>query len=809
MRKLHLPKTVSKAIVIALGTFVFLCIIALALLGLGRASFSQKNGTRELKGLLKEVIVQRDANLIPKISADSRADALQALGFLHAQERFFQMDALRRVPAGELSEIFGQSTLLLDQRLRPFGLRQVAQTIVEKLSPKERLWLKAYALGVNEGLNALKSSPFEYWLLRAKPVCWELEDTFLVCFNLFCALQDYRGDLTSHRETLYSQLPLEVARFFAENGSSWEARIDASHHPQLPIPSHENFDYLNQSENLRAQPPKDRVKSLAPRISDNTGSNCWALTKDLTDGKGALVACDMHLRFSVPNIWYRASMSFFDDQRQKMTLHGATIPGIPALIMGSNQHVAWGFTNAQLNTTDLIRIERIGKNHYLGPEGPLPFQKRIEAIKVHNEKDCNLEILQTIWGPVASANHEKNEFAIRWIGTDWRALDLSLANLDSAKSVQEGIELATAMRAPVLNFFIADHQGQIGWALAGSMPDRDYRANALIDPKQKVWSSLLTPEKMPRKIHSKEGRLWNANHSMLSETRWGYLGTENMLNPIRGNQIKAELFARSNHTTDQMRQLQLNVSAPFMKRWHDLLLEVLQGEFQGNAGVNQRQKRHKMAQASSLWDGMCRADSKGYPVIRRFREEVVSCLLARFLAPCFRYDPSFSPHCFDSEEPIWKLVSERPPYLADASLGSWEAELLKAADATIDYFQKTQPQKSLDQVIWNDDQVLKIDHPLSKNLSFLSRLFDMPSKNMGGDRHVPKVLCATSGATQRMVLYPGNESLSSFEMPGGQSGNPFSSHYRDLHPNWMRGKAMPLLSQKAIHTLRLRPASKN
>ncbi len=825
-----LSKTIQ-CIRIALLIFALIAISALAIC---RASFPMKSGNRILPGLEKSVRVDRDERSIPLIEAKSRADLSRVLGFLHAQERFFQMDVLRRVSSGELSELFGSSTLFLDQRLRPFQLREVARQIVSQLPPKERSWLNAYTEGVNEGLRTLTSSPFEYWLLRGHAQSWQAEDSFLVCYNLFSALQDFCGDLTRNRETLYANIPLKVACYFTENGSRWEARIDNSRDELLPIPGKEHFAYLANWRNHQMRPSAKNVANATPRISDAMGSNCWAITSDLTDGKGAMIACDMHLRLGAPNIWYRASLSYLDELDKTIRLHGATIPGVPALIMGSNQHIGWGFTNAQLNTTDLMRIERIGEDHYMGPDGPLPLKIRREVIKVRGGPDFVQQQIHSHWGPLAKDGEHGHFNAMHWVGRDWRSLDLSLIRLERARDVQEGVQIATAMRTPVLNFFVADDKGQIGWALSGSMPKRNYSAQRVINSTKNGWQRLMLPEEMPRVIASKNGRLWNANHTMLNATKWGYLGKENMLNPIRGYQIRADLFSRSKHTFDDMHDLQLEVRAPFLKRWQELLLNILVKATDENradsdleaVGSDARravgsdaprapgkgprdEKRKELLAACRLWDGRCADRSTGYALIRQFRDQISMRVLSRFLAPCFAADPLFSPHCFESEESIWQLVSERPAHLADPTIGSWDGEFLKAIDEVIDYFSKKYPRQRLDQISWGDEQTLRIQHPLAKAIGWLSRAINLPSSHLGGDKLVPKVLCDVFGASQRMVLYPGNEVMSSFEMPGGQSGNPLSKHYRDQHKNWTRGKKETLLPGKSVDQLHFSPSPVN
>ena len=372
------------------GIFAWVAIVIFALLFLAlssayllvRGSLPQLTGQARLPGLVRAVTVERDHLGIPTIQADSHIDLVRALGFIHAQDRFFQMDLLRRNAAGELSELFGKVTVDFDRTRRVHGLRVLANTRLASITPEEREVLEAYAAGVNRGIQALKIRPSEYLLLRTKPEPWRAEDSLLVIYAMFLDLQDESGKRDRDLWIMNNHLPEEVFRFFTKNGSKWEAPLDNSFRPLIDIPGPSEFRYLGKGSRAfgdrKPHVPKKRELSehsvWTPVQFDglNPGSNAWALSGNRTKHSGALIANDMHLTLSVPNIWYRASFDYAGstpnhdavpisnsskDLNPTLTrVYGITLPGVPAMIVGSNTKVAWGFTNAKVDTTDLIEI---------------------------------------------------------------------------------------------------------------------------------------------------------------------------------------------------------------------------------------------------------------------------------------------------------------------------------------------------------------------------------------------------------------------------------------------------------------------
>ncbi|HZP59112.1 MAG TPA: penicillin acylase family protein, partial [Opitutaceae bacterium] len=316
-----------------------------------RASLPQLDGDAVVPGLTAPITVERDALGVPTLRGGTRADVARALGFVHAQDRFFQMDLLRRHAAGELAELFGRPALDHDKAVRVHEFRRIARTVLAGLAPPERALLQAYADGVNAGLHALRARPFEYIVLRATPQPWKPEDSVLVIYAMTLDLQDggrYERSLAAVRDAY----GLAGLNFFAPTATPDDAALDGSTAPLPPVPSPKVIDLrLSAGRHFPVLPaPSGDLVSA--------GSNAFALSGAHTLTGGAMLANDMHLALRVPNIWYRASLlwraepaSPFDPRISNYAITGVTLPGAPIVVAGSNGHIAWGFTNAYVDTS--------------------------------------------------------------------------------------------------------------------------------------------------------------------------------------------------------------------------------------------------------------------------------------------------------------------------------------------------------------------------------------------------------------------------------------------------------------------------
>lgn len=771
----------------AIFSLLILCLSLAAAIGfILWGSLPHTAGVYQIHALTESVRIDRDPLGIPLITGANRIDVARATGFLHAQERFFQMDLLRRKSAGELSEIFGRATLELDKQRRLHQFRQHAQTIFANLTPEEQKILEAYAEGVNQGLHALVTSPFEYWLISEKPRRWDPIDSLLVGLGLFFELSDSTGRYDLTRGYMHDLLPEQVNRFMLNNGSIWESPLDGTTIPFIEVPDASHFEYVQRM-------PED-FKEIVPSAPRLVGSNHWALDGQKTQNGKSLVACDMHLPLTVPNIWYRTGFIYPDEKGAKVSIWGITVPGLPYMVIGSNTNIAWGFTNACVDTTDVVMltVDPVEENRYLTPDGQKEFSQEIEEIRVKGESPTNLLINKTIWGPVIPEKFKGQPLALKWAAHQPESFNLHILDFEKCASVEEAMQVARTIRLPVLNIVIGDRMGHIGWTLIGFIPKRfGYEGTLPVSfaDGTKGWEGSIAPHEYPMIIDSKEGFLWTANNRVLGGEWRKIWGNGGLSNGIRAWDIRNTLAKIERADPQQMLSLQLDDDVFFLRRWQKLLLEKL-NQMDLTAAIRQSYRN-----AVEAWDGTCSTKSVGYRLIRDFRTNVKEILTTRLFWPCFAAWEKFENKTFDYEEPIWMLARGQHPDL----MGPQDLE-----NIILSLIQKLP--ENLDQYTWGEVNRLKMEHPLSKKFTWLSHFLNMPAVELTGDFFVPHVTSPTEGASQRMVVNPGAESEGIFHMPGGQSGNPISPHYRDAQTAWVEGLPTPFLPGKTVETLILIPS---
>src|SRR5687767_10903939 len=334
-----------------------------------RASLPILDGSHRLAGLSAPVTVTRDGLGIPTIEGRTREDVARGTGFLHAQDRFFQMDLTRRRAAGELAALVGRRALRADRLIRTHRFRAQAVTALSLLAPRDRAILDAYTAGVNGGLAAMSGPPFEYLLLRQEPEPWRAEDTLLVVLAMFIRLQDDDGTYESVLATMHDILPPQMFDFMASPGTEWDAPIAGERFQVPPVPGPDVYNLRSRREGKRSITLARRRPSSPAEASDPlgfgisrseaTGSNNWAVSGRLTPDGAPLIANDMHLDVRVPNTWYRAQLQWPDSATPGRVhrLVGVTLPGSPAVVVGSNTFIAWGFTNTYADWSDLVLLE--------------------------------------------------------------------------------------------------------------------------------------------------------------------------------------------------------------------------------------------------------------------------------------------------------------------------------------------------------------------------------------------------------------------------------------------------------------------
>jgi penicillin G amidase len=798
MRSFRLLRTV--AIVIAVILVLGFVSVYFAL----RASLPQIDGEIVTDQLTAPAAIERDAEGSPVIRARSRNELAFATGFAHAQDRYFQMDLMRRVAAGELAELLGPAVLNTDRELRVHGFRHVAREVLDAATRTDRELLDAYAAGVNFALAKANAKPWEYALLRADPAAWGPEDSVLVAFSMYLNLNDSDGSDELARLQLRQVLPPAMFAFLAPLGTEWDAPMSGGTIRPAPVPGPEVFTVRNGPARAAALTTPRTPGGLEEQTF--VGSNSWAVAGSHTVDDAALLANDMHLGLRLPHVWYHARMIVDVPGEQQRDLVGVTLPGLPVLIAGSNGHIAWGFTNSYGDWTDLVIVERAPNDatRYLTPEGTEPFQTRQEVLRVKGGDSQQLQVVTTRWGPIIRYDATKRPIALAWTAHRARATNLRMVDLEAVSGVETALLTANQAGGPVQNFVAVDRTGRIGWSLMGQVPvrgDYDTTVPYLGTTPAAARTAWRGPQEYPRIVDPAAGRLWTANARTIDMETWlGFLGYGAYDNGARAAQIRDDLLALPQASADDMANIQVDDRALFLMRWRDLLLELLDGRALRNQLLR--------AEARTLmedWSGRAMAEDVGYRIVRtmrlQIREDVFESLtaMARAKFPETKFSPSAQ-----FEAPLWQLVTQRPMHLLDPRFQSWEDALLASVDTALQELQQQCP--NLKRCTWGAQNTLSMRHPLSSAVPFMGRLLDMPAQPLSGDSFMPRVQGPSFGASQRLVVSPGREAEGYFQMPGGPVDHPLSPFYGAGHDAWARGKPRPLLPGPARHTIKLLPA---
>ena len=760
-----------------------------------RASLPDLDGEVSVVGLSAVATIERDSAGIPTITASNRVDLAFATGYAHGQDRFFQIDLIRRQAAGELAEIIGISALDVDKRFRFHRFRSRAQAALSSLSASESAILESYAQGVNAGLASLDSKPFEYFVLGADPQVWQPEDSLLVVYTMFVMLNDSRAIKDVRRGLVHRILPAEVYAWLYPQGSPWDAPLMGE--PRLPVPMPSPDEY--SIRDVRSDtPPANEVGK--PNLN---GSNNWAVGGALTSSGRAIVSNDMHLGLSTPNIYYQARLIVNSGERRDVT--GVTLPGAPFVVAGSNGQVAWGFTNSYGDWTDAVLLKAgSSPNTYQTPGGELPFVVYRENINVKSSDAVQFEVRETIWGPVLEdIDYPDGDIAVSWIAHHTEAVNLRVLDLETTETVHEALDVANTMGIPPQNFVTGDAGGNIAWTIAGKIPQKS-AFNAMLPAdwsEEPGWIGWLDADLYPRVINPESARIWTANARVTDGEALSIVGDGGYDLGARARQIRDGLFAKDTFVPADMLDIQYDDRALFLTPWRDLLLEVLDDETVA-ADAQLAEYRRLVTE----WIPRAAPESVGYRLVRAFRLEVQSVVFHALTAPVRdEYDSNVRLRISNQfEASLWTLVTEQPVHLLPAGFESWQDLMIESVQENIRYFEGNFDGPLADRS-WGERNTARISHPLSRAIPILSGFLDMPSDPLNGDVDMPKAQGPTFGASERFSVSPGDEANGLMHMPTGQSGHPLSDFYRHGHEDWVKGRASPFLPGEALHTLVLQP----
>jgi penicillin amidase len=559
-------KTLLKG-VFWLGSAALILLIAAGITYLISAQ-TNPSGKRIIKSLGDSVAITFDESDIPHILAKSPSDALFALGYLHASERSWQMEVNRRLASGRLSEILGKETISIDRFIRTLGIKRAAEKQFDRYPVATKRLMQSYADGVNAGNASLGwALPVEYFLTGSKPGHWSPTDS--VAWMLMMAL-DLGGNWHKELERL------ELSQFLSTK-QIWE--VMPAYTSGEPVSNvdfakmYRDINVFNPNPLAREQksqklPATELAINEVPGGKDGIGSNNWALAGKLTVSGKPLLANDPHLGLSSPAIWYMAHI-----EAPGLNVIGATLPGIPGVVLGRTDQFAWSFTNTGPDVQDLYIEQLDPKNPsvYRGPEGPLPFTVRQEMIAIKGESPLRFLVKETRHGPVISEAYAR---AKRAIDTDrfvlalrWTALDTEnqsvagLLDMNQAKDLDAFKQALRKNYAPMQNVVMADVSGNISLQTAGVAPKRNLQqglygvAPALGWEKQYDWNGYVPFEQLPSSNNPESHWIATANQQILSPTNPNPLTGDWDL-PTRYDRIVDLIKSKQSHDLASMKSMQ-------------------------------------------------------------------------------------------------------------------------------------------------------------------------------------------------------------------------------------------------------------
>ena len=554
----------------ALAILALVLVAATGALLVARASLPRRNGEAAVARLSAPLAIDLDARAVPRIHGATFEDVLRGEGYMHAQERFFQMDLLRRSTAGELAALIGSRVLPLDRAQRPFDYRRRAHELLARLPAREQGWLAAYTDGVNAGLKDLRSRPPEYWLLGSRPDAWATEDTLLVVLGFYTRLSN--NDVYERPQgVLHAALPEALYEFLTPSTSRFDRPLvgaDAdptAGYVPVPIPGPEVVDLRTRSTQSRGPARRVAPPLLVP------ASNQWALSAQRGTRGGALLANDPHLELRLPNLFYRTELEWPDG-----AVRGVSIPGVPGVLLGATSALAWGATVSNADQADwvVIDVDAHDPSRYVTPEGSEPFRSETFAIAVAGGQPEQLEVETTRWGPIVARDGQGKPLALHATWLDADGLNLAVIDLSFAANVADGVAVLERWAGPSLNWALADSSGDVAWIVNGPLPRRvgfdGARPESWADGSR-AWHGELP---RPSVVSPVSGAVFTANNRTLPAAQAAEV-SRMWMTPLRASRI-AELLAQ--HATLSERDslaMQLDTRARGYDQLRDIVLEVV------------------------------------------------------------------------------------------------------------------------------------------------------------------------------------------------------------------------------------------
>ena len=762
-------------------------------------------------GLSAAVTVQRDAHGVPHIRAANEKDLWIAQGYVTAQDRLWQMDLLRRNANGELAEVFGPSQVAHDRAQRVLQFRLTAQRIYRNLSATDRGRLEAYARGVNLFIAQHPDTlPAEFRMLFYRPHPWTGEDSVSIGLTMVQGL-DTHFEAKLVRAQIAARLRNPKLEADLYPVGSWRDRPPTGiqqdlSQPHPPTPSTEDDEDEDRTE-TRVTP--DAVPSmvedphrlrhmlgLADCDGCSAGSNNWAIAGRHTSSGKPLLSNDMHLTLLVPNIWYMADL-----QAPGFHATGVTLPGAPAVIAGHNEHVAWGITALYGDVQDLYVENLDGKGNYRAVDGRWkPLAVDHELITVRGGKDVRVDVQLTEHGPLLNPlfANETRPIALKWNLYDPTLNALPVYELDKASNWTEFSAALKQWCWPTQNVVYSDDQGHIAYQAVGRVPLRPGGLQGVpIEDAQHEWQGYIPFEKMPGVFDPPSGFVATAN-SRVTTPDSDYPLSLDWVEPYRVERIYKQLQGRDQLTPQDMLAVQTDIYSEVDQELGQRFAYAI--DHAGNAD----ERMHKAADLMRHWDGRLSTDSAAASLVTRTRGELWPMLLEPKLGRAVAGVYTWYEKNFAEEE----IVMRANPGWLPKKYKNWDTFL---ADAVRKAMKNGKSPSDVARWSYGSWHVVDLEHPLASLLPDWAHFAGTGPQPFSGDNTTVKQVGRDFGPSQRFTMDWSNIDGSTEDIVMGESGNPFSSYFRDQWADWYGGRTFALpftdaaVSAQTRHTLRLVP----
>ncbi len=779
---------ISIVIVTAFGLILFFYKLS--------SSLPEKNKVVETDYLTNRVEIFRDENEIPFINAVTGNDAAFALGYVHAQDRLFQMDLFRRAAEGRLSEIIGTKTLPFDIMFKTIGLDRIARQTIKQTDTKLLDFLNAYSNGVNEFIKESKGNlPLEFDALQYEPYPWKPEHCILL--SKFFA---WELNISWWTDLAFSNL---IQKFGEEKVTG--ILPDYPENAPMVVPS---FLKNIPSVPLGLIEVDQSFRKFVSFNGTHIGSNNWVVNSNLSSSGKSIIANDPHLFLQAPGIWYAAIINSND-----WTCAGVTIPGTPVVTIGKNEFISWVLTNVMADDSDFYieKLDDSGKKYLLdGVYRDLSFTNY--TIKVKDSLDYKLTVRSTHRGPIISGIHlldklypvkenKKVQLSMRWVGDDVTNEFLSYYKINRAKNWEDFTNAVADYSVPGMNFVYADRSNNIGYICGAKIPIRSTSSTTFPfdgSTSSNDWKGFVPYNAMPKLFNPNENFIASANNKTISD--FPYHISNIWEPPSRIQRIRQLLNSKSKHSSDDFRRYQMDLISPYAKEITYFFIKAFE-----NVKVKDRNLEISL-ELLRKWNYSFNKESQApliYSVVfnyllrNTFRDEMGENLFMQYVLVA-NVPYRTMRRLLEENNSLWfDNIKTRSFETRDDIIRKSFSDALSFLENSLGY--------EISNWQWGKIHTLTMKHFFHGSVPAFDKKLSIGPFEIGGDG---TTVCNGEyffnepyenflGPSMRFIYDFANPEVINLILPTGQSGNPLSKHYKDQTSKWLNGELLKIkTSQK-------------